>query len=192
MKVGFPWSLIEPALVGRTSSVADVPWTFRDASMLGLVAETPVISYDEFQRAIDRRALRKVRSLRERDVATAVVGSPAGKSAALGTIVRLVGGFRAAHVVFGSTARSARRVVVEEGLVRELTLWGANAVKAEPELRDNGRGTRRLWAATRRPPTGRALGGCPPSGASGGSPYGGAFSARNRRSARISRLSVRS
>lgn len=136
MKVGFPWSLIEPALVGRPSSVADVPWTFRDASMLGLVAETPVISYDEFQRAIDRRTLRRVRSLRERDVATAVVVLSGRQIGALGTIVPTGRTFSAlAHVVVRLDGSEVRGVVVEAGLVRELTACGVRMLmKAQPEL----------------------------------------------------------
>ena len=129
MQLGFPWPLVESALLGDAAMDAAVPCVFRDGLMVGLVAEHPVFSAGEYRRAIDRRVARVLRTFRVAGLATAVLEIGGRHVGTLGSIVPTGRAFSTlAHVrvVFDGPAVST--MVVESGLVGCLTGSGARAV----------------------------------------------------------------
>jgi DNA-binding CsgD family transcriptional regulator len=130
MERDFPWSLVEQALLEGSRTRVQVPCVFRDASMLGLVAASPVVSFshDEYRAAIDRRALRRVRALRLSNLATAVVSLSGRQIGVLGVIVPTGRTFSTfAHVVARFDGAEVESVAIESGLVRELTGFGVQS-----------------------------------------------------------------
>jgi len=127
MEQGFPWSLVEDALLGEHRADVRVPCVFRDASMLGLALASPAISFshDAYRAAFDRRALERVRALRVGNFATAVVSLSGRQIGVLGTIVPTGRTFSAfAHVVVRFDGANVQSLTVESGLVRKLTACG--------------------------------------------------------------------
>jgi hypothetical protein len=138
MEPGFPWSLVEDALLGEPRAGVRVPCVFRDASMLGLALASPAVSFshDDYRAAFDRRAVQRVRALRVKNFATAVVSLSGRQIGVLGAIVPTGRTFSTfAHVVVRFDAAGVQSLAVESGLVRKLTACGLRSrAQSESEL----------------------------------------------------------
>jgi DNA-binding CsgD family transcriptional regulator len=121
----FPWPLIEAMLVGAGPAPAPFPCVFRDASMLGLVAESEPISDAEYRRATDQRTLHPVRSFQSGGVAVAVCVLAGRHVGTLGSVIPTGRAFSTlAHVVVPATGARGAPIVVESALLGQLTASG--------------------------------------------------------------------
>ena len=121
----FPWALVEATLVGEGSGPAEWSCVFRDASMLGLVAESQPISDAEYRRATDRRTLRAVRSFQTGGITVAVCMLSGRHVGTLGSVIPTGRAFSTlAHVVVPATSARGERLVVESALLGQLTASG--------------------------------------------------------------------
>jgi DNA-binding CsgD family transcriptional regulator len=129
MSQGFPWRDVKAALVGD-GDADEVPCSFRDALMLGLVTEPPAVTAEEFRRAVDRRALEFVRVSRGGTFATAVAMLRGRQVGTLGSIVPTGRAFSTlAHILVTVDGGKIRNIAVESGLVGELTGAGVRIAR---------------------------------------------------------------
>jgi DNA-binding CsgD family transcriptional regulator len=121
----FPWPLVEAMLVGEGPAPATASCVFRDASMLGLVAESEPISDVEYRRATDRRTLHPVRAFQTGGVAVAVCVLSGRHVGTLASVIPTGRAFSTlAHVVVPAASAQGAPFVVESALLGQLTASG--------------------------------------------------------------------
>lgn len=125
----FPERLLERALGPSDDDPPSAPCDFRDASLLGLVGEQLRISGGEYRGAVDRRRMRVVRKFCTRRFASGVLVLQGRQIGTLGSIVPTGRAFSTlAHVLLVLEGSSVVRMVVESGLMSDLTASGVRVV----------------------------------------------------------------